>query len=275
MIEKLDIRDNRSLLGNKRGTNVYDKFIGEFITRDDDDQNNPRKLKNTENIDDKNISTIPYQQSTSNPSSQPSQTIFNMGTTNNMGTTIKKKKIKAGGDSELNFYINIGNIGDIKDLSSRVINIHTKLYKFESGEDDKDKLKTEIDELTNLLNNFNNSDHTNIDTIYMYVILSAYVTACEEYIKPEGAFKTEGWWFYDKEHFRQIVKVLKIKDILKKYNITEVSTPSNSSSESVVENLPPLPPNEKGNTISQGGKNKTLRVLYKTNSGRHTRYSRR
>ena len=198
-----------------------------------------------------------------------------------------KQYLQGGGDVELNFYINIENIGDKKDLSSRVINMHIKMYKFDSGEDNKENIKNETDELTNLLDNFNKSDDTNDNTIYMYVILSAYVTACEEYIKPEGPFKTDGWWFYDKEHFKQIVKVLKIKDILKKYNSAEVSSTPNTSSQAGVENIIPPPlsideadekndykKNEK-DAIYEGGKNKTLRVLYKTKSGKHTRYSRR
>ena len=225
--------------------------------------------------------------------------------TNKNGIT----KINGGGEPELNFYINIENIGDIKDLSERVIIIHTKLYKFKSGEDDKEKLKAEINELNDLLSNFKNNNNNNnnydVDTIYMYVILSAYVTACEEYIKPEGAFKTEGWWFYDKEHFLKIVKVLEIKDILRKYNdnfktgvnvsdneenniskqpSTELtsqptSEPSTVSKEQnhegqnpqVYDDMWPL----QGGQKLKGGKIKTLRVLYKTNSGRHTRYARR
>jgi hypothetical protein len=268
--------------------NVSDKNLEKRafnINKLNDNADNQYKRRNIQSSDKSHLPTNqppmpPTNQPPMPPTNQPPMPPTNqppMPPTNKNGIT----QINGGGDTELNFYINIGNIGDIKDLSTRVINIHTKLYKFETGEDDKAKLTAESDDLTELLNNFNNNNDNNVDSIYMYVILSAYVTACEEYIKPEGAFKTEGWWFYDKEHFRQIVKVLKIKEILRKYNEnfkTGVNVSDNEenniSKQQNPEGQNPVEKITAGQKL-KGGKIKTLRVLYKTNSGRHTRYSRR
>jgi hypothetical protein len=117
------------------------------------------------------------------------------------------------------------------------------------------------EEIVNLLDSFR-GDNIDANKIYMYVILSAYVTACKEFMKSDGPFKVDGWWFYDKSHFEIIIKVLDIKKILETYNRFGISNGGNS------------------NSISFGGKNKnknkkTKRVLYKNDTGKYTRYSRR
>jgi hypothetical protein len=213
----------------------------------------------------------------------------------------KEKYTQGGGaQSKLSFNITVTNLGNKDDLIQRVINAHIKLFKFNAGEDiEKDKITAESNIISDLLGlKFKTNRLTDIDTLYLFIILSAYITACEEYIRPESAFKTDGWWFFDKAHFEKIIRVLDIKKIIEIYNSTvsvlpvptaEVIPPSNEASTGVSilstilgVNQPNLtsPSQPIDNTnpslkraASEGG-NKTRRPVYKTVSGKLTRNRR-
>jgi hypothetical protein len=208
------------------------------------------------------------------------------------------------------FNVNVDSVGDKDGLIQRVINAYIKVFKFNAGEDiTKETIDAELLKIKGLLDvKFKGSDFTDVDTLYLFIILSAYITAAEEYIRPEAAFKTNGWWFFDKEHFEKIVKVLDITKILEKYNQAEpelvplptavVAVPSPVTEAAVVDvpspvaeaapSIPPLAPPlapalagiETGALelprpppTKEGG-NKTHRFRYKTQSGKHTRSAR-
>jgi hypothetical protein len=167
-----------------------------------------------------------------------------------------------GGDTTLKFYISTTKSVDTKELRTKVITTYDLLLEYNN-----ENISTRgqlVEEMKKLLDTKFNNDKDKVDSnkIYMFVILSAYVTACKEFMKPDGPFKVDGWWFYDKSHFEIIIKVLDIKKILETYNKFGINNNGNS------------------NSTFFGGKNKnknkkTKRFLYKNDTGKYTRYSRR
>jgi hypothetical protein len=210
--------------------------------------------------------------------------------------------LHGGAPAKILFNVNVDSVGDKDGLIQKVINAYIKVFKFNAGEDiTKETIDAELSKIKGLLDvKFRAADFTDVDTLYLFIILSAYITATEEYIRPEAAFKTNGWWFFDKEHFEKIVKVLDITKILEKYNQSELVPLPAPVAEAVpapvpvaeaapapapapapvpplapplfapvpenMENLP-RPPNKEGG-------NKTHRFRYKTQSGKHTRSAR-
>ena len=152
--------------------------------------------------------------------------------------------LHGGAPSNLLFNVNVDSVGDKDGLIQKVINAYIKVFKFNAGEDiTKETIDAELLKIRGLLDfKFRTNDFTDVDTVYLFIILSAYITAAEEYIRPEAAFKTNGWWFFDKEHFEKIVKVLDITKILEKYN-TGVALPPGAIADADA-GLPPAPPAE-------------------------------
>ena len=103
-------------------------------------------------------------------------------------------------------------------LNDIISNVQEILAVFDNSDQTKEKFKNYREITNKIIDRDIPDDKILANWIYVFILLYSNYIASQEVQKEEGAFNTEGWWFFTNSDFQIILKELNIDLILSKFD---------------------------------------------------------